>query len=58
MELIFDEIIESKKEMFDEVMRIAYKDKHNFLFVNVPSSKMFINWDELQFSDDFSSDEL
>ena len=28
-------------------MKIVYTDKHNFLFINVPTQKMFKNWDEL-----------
>jgi hypothetical protein len=52
MEIIFNELIESKKELFLDIMKIAYDEKHNFLFVNVPSQKMFKNFDELVISDD------
>jgi len=47
MELLFSELIESKKDMFDDIMNIAYDTKHNFLFVNIPSQRMFKNWDEI-----------
>ncbi len=33
-------------------MRMAYDKKHNFLFINVPSQRMFKNWDELIFKSD------
>jgi hypothetical protein len=52
MEILFEELIESKKDTFNEVMRIAFDKKHNFLFVNVPSQRMFKNWDELIFKVD------
>jgi ABC-type dipeptide/oligopeptide/nickel transport system ATPase component len=56
MQLIFDEMIESKKELFGEVMKIAYDEKHNFLFINIPSQRMFKNWDELIFREEDESD--
>lgn len=52
IEVLFEELIESKKDVFNEVMRICYDQKHNFLFVNVPSQRMFRNWDELIFKAD------
>lgn len=52
IEILFDELVESKKDTFNEVMRIAYDQKHNFLFVNIPSQRMFKNWDELIFKVD------
>ena len=58
MELIFSEMIESKKELFCDVMKIAYDKAHNFLFVNVPSQRMFKNFDELIFHEDDSDNEL
>lgn len=51
MELVFSELIESKKELFSDVMRFTYDEKHNFLFVNAPSGRMFKNWDELIIKD-------
>ena len=58
MELIFSEMIESKKELFNDVMKIAYDKSHNFLFVNIPSQRMFKNFDELIFHDEDSDNEL
>jgi hypothetical protein len=58
LEIVFNELFESKKEMFMDIMRMAYDDKHNFLFLNVPSQRMFKNWDELVIDDDQSDDQL
>jgi hypothetical protein len=52
MEKIFEELVESKKDVFDKIMKITYDQKHNFLFLNVPSQRMFKNWDELIIDDD------
>ncbi len=46
MEIVFEELIENKKDLFVDIMKMTY-DKHNFLFVNVPTQRMFKNWDEL-----------
>ena len=54
MRIVFEELIESKKEMFQQVMKIAYDKAHNFLFLNVPSQKMFKNWDEIIFHEEDS----
>jgi hypothetical protein len=47
MEIIFDELIESKKDSFEKVMKYAYDEKHNFLFLNVPTQRIFKNFDEM-----------
>ena len=56
LELVFHELFETKKDKFMDVMRMAYSDKHNFLFLNVPSQRMFKNWDELIITDDDETD--
>jgi len=33
---------------------MAYDEKHNFLFLNVPSQRMFKNWNELIIKEDDS----
>ena len=43
MERIFDELFESKRDLFDKVMNITYDGSHNFLFMNVPSQRLFKN---------------
>ena len=52
MEKVFEELVESKKDIFDKIMKITYDQKHNFLFLNVPSQRMFKNWDELIIDDE------
>ncbi len=47
MEIVFEELIENKKDLFVDIMKMTYDKKHNFLFVNVPTQRMFKNWDEL-----------
>jgi len=51
MQLLFDENIESKKNTFLHVINITYDEPHNFLFVNVPSQRLFKNFDELIIND-------
>ena len=59
-QLVFDELVETKKELFQDVIKISYNDPHNFLFLNVNSQRMFKNWDELIFHDEIndSDDEI
>ena len=57
-QLVFDELVETKKELFCDVMKISYNDPHNFLFLNVNSQRIFKNWDELIFHEDDSDNEL
>ena len=52
MQIIFEELIESKKTLFQDVMKMTFDSAHNFLFVNVPSQRMFKNFDELIMSEE------
>jgi len=56
MRIVFEELVESKKELFNEVMKIAYDQTHNFIFLNIPSQRMFKNFDELIFHENDESD--
>ena len=58
MEICFHELFETKKDNFMDVMRLAYDKPHNFLFLNVPSQRLFKNWDELIINDDSSDEEI
>jgi len=49
---VFEELIESKKDKFEDILRLVYDEKHNFLFVNIPSQKMFKNFDEIIINED------
>ena len=47
-QLLFEELFENKKDICLEIMKKTFDDEnHNFLFMNVPSQKIFRNWDEL-----------
>jgi hypothetical protein len=52
MELVFDELFETKKDIFLDIMRMAFDEKHNFLFLNIPSQRLFKNFDEILIQDD------
>jgi GTPase SAR1 family protein len=54
MELVFEELFETKKDIFQSIMKIAYDEKHNFLFLNVPTQRLFKNFDELIINDDYA----
>jgi len=58
MGIIFDELMETKKDKWPDIMRCVYNEPHNFLFLNVPNQRMFKNWDELIIKDDDSDDEI
>ena len=51
LENVFDELFENKKDKFMEVMRICYKNKNDFLFLNIASQRMFKNFDEIIIND-------
>ena len=44
--------MENKKEIFLNIMKITYDEKHNFLFMNIPSQRIFKNWDEILIKED------
>ena len=48
---IYDELIEHKKEYIDEIIKIIYDTKYNFMFINTDSQRIFKNWDELIIED-------
>ena len=37
-------------------MRYSYDKKHNFIFLNVLSQRMFKNWDEMIINEESDSD--
>ena len=47
MGVIFDEAIEQKKEVMDEVYKIVYDKSHQYLFINTDTQRLFKNFDEL-----------
>ena len=51
METIINEIIDVHKDNINEIIKIVFDKKYNFLFINSDSNKIFKNWDEIIFSD-------
>ena len=51
METIINEIIDIHKDNINEIIKIVFDKKYNFLFINSDSKKIFKNWDEIIFSD-------
>ena len=57
-EKVFIELIETNKHLFEKIFKIAYKNNnHNFLFVNIPSQRFFVNFDELIITEDDETDD-
>jgi DNA replication protein DnaC len=52
MEILFEELVESKKKLFVDIMKLAYEKDHNFLFINITSQRMFTNFDEIIIDDE------
>lgn len=49
---VFDEVFETQKDKFVDIMKICYDKKHNFMFLNTDSGRVFKNWDELIFEEE------
>jgi hypothetical protein len=47
VENIFAEQIEQHKNKFDDVLKLLFKNPHDFFYINTNSQRMFNNWDEL-----------
>jgi hypothetical protein len=48
---IFEQVFESPKEKFDIVLSLAWKRPHSFLYINTETQRIFLDWDELVFTD-------
>lgn len=46
-ENIFEELVETHKDRFDEICRMVYTDPHSFMFLDLPSSRVFAGWNEV-----------
>ncbi len=44
---LFDELFETNKDDTMKLMRFAYKDPHDYLFLNVSNQRIFQNYDEI-----------
>ena len=44
---IFQEQVEVSDEVFKEILALAYKEPHQFIFIDSNSQRIFLNWDEI-----------
>jgi ABC-type sugar transport system ATPase subunit len=49
---IYDELIEHKKQYINEIIKIIFDKKYNYMFVNTDSQRIFKNFDELLIEDE------
>lgn len=47
LETIFDEVIEQKKEIIDDLRKLVYDKPHQYLFINTDSQRLFKGFDEI-----------
>ena len=47
MKTLFEEVFESKRSVYEEIMRVSFVKPHDFLFLNIPDQKIFSNWNEI-----------
>ena len=47
MKDIFDEQIETMKDKFAEILKLSFKNKHDFMEIDTNSQRCFLNWDEI-----------
>jgi len=47
METIADELIETSKDYINDIVKIVYNEKYNFMFINTDTQRLFRNWDEI-----------
>jgi predicted ATP-dependent serine protease len=44
---IFNEVIETKKDIFDDIQNLVFKEPYQWLFVNIESQRIFKGFDEI-----------
>ena len=50
LEQVFEEIIQIKKEKYEEIIDVCFKEKHSWILVNLHKSKnVYCNWDLVEF---------
>ena len=54
---IFDELIELHREKFDEIRRLVFDEKYNWMFINLGSQKIYKKFDQLSFNEDEDENE-
>jgi len=51
-EQIYDSIYEGKKMNFEEINKLVFDKPYSWLFINVPTQRMYKEWDEIILNDD------
>jgi hypothetical protein len=49
---IFDEQVETSKDLFEKIVSISFNNKHEFLFIDSNSKRIFLNWDEIIYNNE------
>lgn len=49
---IFDELIELHRDKFDEIRRLVFNEKYNWMFINLGSQRIYKKFDEIIFNED------
>lgn len=56
---IFNELIELHRDKFDEIRRLVFDEKYNWMFINLGTQKIYKKFDEIKFNEDEAeNDEL
>ena len=50
-EKVFNEAVESAKDKFEEIRNLVYDKPYTWLFINLPSQRIFKEWDEIIYND-------
>ena len=56
--VLFDELLQSKKTIYEKIMHYVYDNKHNFMTCNIESQRLYKNFDEIIIHNDDSDDEI
>ena len=51
-EKIFNESVESAKDKFEQIRNIVFDKPYTWLFINLPSQRIYKEWDEIIYNDD------
>ena len=51
---VFDEAVESAKDQFEDIRKLVYSKHGNWLFINLPTQRIFNQWDEIIYDSDDS----
>ena len=49
---VFDECVEHAKDKFEQIRDFVYDEPYKWMFINLPTQKIFKEWDEIIFDED------